>query len=107
MASSWMPLPPTMVCTGQVLAIAGRREPMMQMSRSFGPEVDDRQLLDFPAESVDVVVTSKELPGKTLKELAERENGERSRGVFLRKLTRAEVSRCRFIREPRWIAVMC
>ena len=84
-------VPSAVVREGQVLAIAGRREPMMKMSESFGPEVDDRQLLDFPAESVDVVVTSKELPGKTLKELAEHENGERSRGVFLRKLTRAGI----------------
>ena len=83
--------PVAVVREGQVLAIAGRREPMMQMSEWFGPEVDDRQLLDFPAETVDVVVTSKDLPGKTLKELAERENGERNRGVFLRKLTRAGI----------------
>ena len=84
-------VPSAVVREGQVLTIAGRREPMMKMSESFGPEVDDRQLLDFPAESVDVVVTSKALPGKTLKELAEHENGERSRGVFLRKLTRAGI----------------
>ena len=62
---------------------------MMQMSESFGPEVDDRPLLDFPAESVDVVITNKDIQGHTLKELAERDNGERSRGIFLRKLTRA------------------
>jgi len=53
--------------------------------------VDDRQLLDFPTQSVDVVITSKDIPGHTLKEIAERENGERSRGVFLRKLTRAGI----------------
>ena len=83
--------PAAVVCEGQVLAIAGRREPMMQMSESFGPEVDDRQLLDFPAESVDVVITSKDLPGHTLKDLAERDNGARSRGIFLRKLMRAGI----------------
>jgi putative transport protein len=83
--------PVAIIREGQVLAIAGRREPMMQMSESFGPEVDDRQLLDFPAESVDVVITSKDVPGHTLKELADRENGERSRGIFLRKLTRAGI----------------
>ncbi len=83
--------PTSVVREGQVLAIAGRREPMMQMDQAFGPEVDDRQLLDFPAEVVDVVITSKDLPGHTLKELAERENGERSRGIFLRRLTRAGI----------------
>jgi putative transport protein len=76
---------------GQVLAIAGRREPMMQMEEVFGPEVDDRQLLDFPAEVVDVVITQKDIPGRTLKEVAEHENGAHNRGVFLRKLTRAGI----------------
>jgi putative transport protein len=83
--------PTSIVREGQVLAIAGRREPMMQMDQAFGPEVDDRQLLDFPAEVVDVVIINKDLPGHTLKELAERENGERSRGIFLRRLTRAGI----------------
>jgi putative transport protein len=83
--------PTSVIHEGQVLAIAGRREPMMQMDKSFGPEVDDRQLLDFPAEMVDVVVTKKDITGHTLKELADRENGERSRGVFLRKLTRGGI----------------
>ena len=83
--------PASVIHEGQVLAIAGRREPMMQMDKSFGPEVDDRQLLDFPAEIVDVVITNKDLAGHTIKELAEREDGQHSHGVFLRKLTRAGI----------------
>ncbi len=83
--------PASIVHEGQVLAIAGRREPMMQMEKSVGPEIDDRQLLDFPAEVVDVVVTKKELAGRTLKDLAELEDGMRGRGVFLRKLVRAGI----------------
>lgn len=83
--------PASVVHAGQVVAVAGRREPMMDMEKSFGPEVDDRQLLDFPAEIVDVVITNKKIPGRTIKELAELEAGQRSRGVFLRKLTRAGI----------------
>jgi putative transport protein len=83
--------PATIVHEGEVLAIAGRREPMMHMEESVGPEVDDRQLLDFPAEIVDVVVTSKDLPGQSLKDISSRDNGDHSRGVFLRKLTRAGI----------------
>jgi len=55
----------------------------------IGPEVDDKALLDFPVEVLEVVLTNKALVGKTLKELAELEPWRTSfRGVFLRKLTR-------------------
>jgi len=47
--------------------------------------VDDKALLDFPAEVLDVVVTDKALAGKTLADLA---GHEFARGVFLRRLTR-------------------
>lgn len=76
---------------GEIVAVAARREPMLSMEDVFGPEMDDRQLLDFPAEVVDVVITNKDVPGHTIKELAEREDGQRSRGVFLRKLTRGGI----------------
>src|SRR5213076_2228438 len=48
-------------------------------------EVEDRELLAVPVEGVDVLVTNKEVDGKTLEELAMR---PAARGVFLRKITR-------------------
>ena len=48
-------------------------------------EVDDRELLAVPVEGVDVYVTTKDVDGKTLAELAQR---PAARGVFLRKITR-------------------
>ena len=48
-------------------------------------EVDDRELLDVPSDVVDVVVTSKEIDGRTLADLAA---DKLSRGVFLRRITR-------------------
>ena len=48
-------------------------------------EVEDRELLAVPVEGVDVLVTNKEVDGKTLAELAQRPE---ARGVFLRKITR-------------------
>ena len=83
--------PATVVHEGETVAVAGRREPMMQMDQLFGPEVDDRQLLDFPAEIVDVVITKPALRGRTLKDIAEHEGGREARGVFLRKLTRSGI----------------
>jgi putative transport protein len=52
-------------------------------------EVDDPELLSVPVEGVDVYVTSKEVDGKTLAELAKLPG---ARGVYLRKITRGAVA---------------
>jgi putative transport protein len=70
---------------GDVLAIAGRREVLVSLLGAGAEEVDDRELLAVPVEGVDVYVTSKEVDGKTLAELAK---SPTARGVFLRKITR-------------------
>src|SRR4051812_43667681 len=80
--------PDTMLELNTVVSLAGRREAILENERRFGPEVDDQDVLNFQAEVVDVVVTTKELAGKTLKELAEMELGQIGRGVFIRKLVR-------------------
>jgi putative transport protein len=80
--------PDTMLEMNTVVAVAGRREAILANERRFGAEVDDREVLSFPAEVVDVVVTKKELSGKTLQEISDMELGQIGRGVFLRKVTR-------------------
>jgi putative transport protein len=77
--------PETIVRPGDIVAVMTRTELLMARSTEIGPEEDDTELLDFPVEVLDVVVTNRELAGKTLKELAARES---SRGVFLRKIVR-------------------
>src|SRR5256886_11864169 len=62
-----------------------RTETLTARGAEIGPEVDDKVLLDFPQEFLEVVVTTKALAGKTLRELAAL---EMARGVFLRKLVR-------------------
>ena len=74
--------------SGDVLAIAGGRETLLQTEPEIGTEVDDHELLDFPAEILDVVITSKKFAGQSLKQLRESEAGVKGRGVFLRKLIR-------------------
>ena len=50
----------------------------------------DKELLDFPVQVLDVVMTNKALDGKTMQDLIESEPWRTEfRGVFLRKLTRA------------------
>jgi putative transport protein len=70
---------------GDVVAVAGRREVLVNLIGAAAEEVDDRELLAVPVEGVDVYVTSKEIDGMTLAELA---TSQGARGVFLRKITR-------------------
>ncbi|MBD9445092.1 MULTISPECIES: aspartate-alanine antiporter [unclassified Rhizobium] len=75
----------TLIQAGDVVAVAGRREVLVNLIGTAADEVDDRELLAVPIEGVDVYVTSKEVDGMTLAELA---RAPGARGVFLRKITR-------------------
>lgn len=72
-----------------VAAAVGSRESVATTSTGAAPEVDDPELLNVPVEGIDVYVTSKEVDGKTLSELALLPG---ARGVFLRKITRGAVA---------------
>jgi putative transport protein len=74
----------TVLKEGDVIAVAGEREVLVKVLRE-AVEVEDKELLAVPVEGVDVLVTNKEVDGKTLAELAQRPG---ARGVFLRKITR-------------------
>ena len=74
---------------GDVVAVSGPRTTLVEVLEAPGSglrEVDDRELLDLPSDVVDVVVTSRAIDGRTLGDLA---RDEVSRGVFLRRITRA------------------
>ncbi|MBB4042063.1 putative transport protein [Microvirga flocculans] len=80
--------PDLVICEGDVIAIIGRQEIHALRGDVIGPEVSDMALLDIPVEALDVVVTNRNLDGKTLGDLARREY---SRGVYLSKFTRSGV----------------
>jgi putative transport protein len=83
------PKPDTVVRHGDVVAVATREEVLVERGNLIGPEVDDKALLDFPVELLDVVLTNKALVNKTLSDLVQLEPWRTQfRGVFLRKLTR-------------------
>ncbi|HET9261782.1 MAG TPA: aspartate-alanine antiporter [Vicinamibacterales bacterium] len=74
---------------GDTIAVSGRRELLvarMDEQKLGVIEVDDRELLDIPAETLDVVVTSAAVDGRTLAQIADEDF---ARGVFLRRITRA------------------
>ncbi len=75
----------TVIKTGDIVAIAGRRDVLVNLIGAAAEEVDDRELLAVPIEGVDVLVTDREVDGKTLAQLAK---SPAARGVFLRKITR-------------------
>jgi putative transport protein len=70
---------------GDVVAVAGPRDVLVSLIGGTAAEVEDRELLAVPVEGIDVLVSNKEVDGKTLAELAEM---PAARGVFLRKITR-------------------
>jgi putative transport protein len=75
----------TIICEGDIVAIAGRRDVLVNLIGANAEEVNDRELLAVPVEGVDVYVTNKEVDGKTLAELS---NSPGARGVFLRRIVR-------------------
>jgi putative transport protein len=84
------PEPDTVIHQGDVVTVMARTEILVERSNVIGPEVDDKELLDYPLEVLDAVVTNKALDDKTLKEVAESEPWRTLfRGVFLRKLMRS------------------
>jgi putative transport protein len=79
------PEPDTVVREGDIVAVLTRSELLMARGAEIGVEVSDKELLDFPVEMLDVVITNKSLDGKSIAELAVMDF---ARGVFLKKLTR-------------------
>jgi putative transport protein len=80
--------PETEIRLNDILAIASRTETLIADASRIGVEVSDPALLDFPSETLDVVVVRKEIVGDTLGEFAEMRQEQRSRGVFVRALIR-------------------
>jgi putative transport protein len=78
----------TKIELGDVLAIASLTETLIADASRFGVEVSDPELLDYPSETLDVMVTRKEIVGSTLGEFAQMGHPQRSRGVFVRALVR-------------------
>jgi putative transport protein len=70
---------------GDVVAVSGRREVLVEIIGRHREEVEDRELLDVTIAMVDVLVTARDMVGRTLAELGE---AEMSRGIYLRALLR-------------------
>src|SRR4029453_10548242 len=67
--------PDSVVRPGDTVAVLTRSEFIVQRGQNLGQEVDDRDLLDFPVEILDIIITNKAIAGKTLRDLAESDLG--------------------------------
>ena len=75
----------TVLEAGDTLAVIGRTEILVKALGPKSSEVVDPELLQIPVASYDLYVTSRDIAGKTLQELAEREE---THGVLLRRIIR-------------------
>ena len=75
--------PDTVLCPGDVVALGARRR-VVAGGVPIGTEIEDRELLDFPIEAMDIVVTKSAVVDRTLADVAQ----EHGRGVALVRLVR-------------------
>jgi len=75
----------TVLQGGDIIAVAGSRDVLVNVLGANAEEVEDRELLAMPVAGVDVLVTNKALDGKTLVDLVQMPE---TRGVFLAKIVR-------------------
>jgi putative transport protein len=80
------------VAEGDEVLVSAKRHVLLPIERMIGKEVDDRELMDVPTEKLDVVVTKKEIVGRTVKQIAQSSlANEKARGVFVKKFMRGGI----------------
>ena len=61
--------PDLQLSKGDEIVLSGRREYIIGDEQWIGPEVNDAELLNFPAEQIDVMITKKTVAGMTVEQL--------------------------------------
>jgi len=75
----------TTLAPGDIVAIGGKRNQLIERLGPSGREVEDSDLINVQTEGVDIYITNKEVDGHSLHELA---SWPGARGVFLKKIKR-------------------
>jgi putative transport protein len=78
-------VPEMIMCAGDIVAVAGARDALVQVLGPRGEEVDDRELLDIPVSVADVLLTNRELKGRRIEDLA---HESWARSLYLRSVSR-------------------
>jgi putative transport protein len=79
------PRPDMVLQAGDVVALEARRDVLIEFLGAEAREVEDKDLLDIAALSLDVYVAGKSVVGRSVAELS---HTPESRGVFLRRILR-------------------
>lgn len=74
---------------GAIVAIVGAPNALRVAEKKVGPEVDDAELLAYPIEELDIVVTNKGAAARTVGQLEQDELAQYGRPIFLLRLARA------------------
>lgn len=77
--------PETLIQAGDVIAISGRREVLVETIGPRAQEVEDQALLDIPVMSLDVLLTNRNVAGRTMADAAILPE---NRGIYLRSVSR-------------------
>lgn len=75
----------TKLAPGDIVAVGGKRDQLIERMGPMSMEVEDTELLNVQTEGVDIYVTNKTVDGRTLRELA---RWPGARGVFLKHIKR-------------------
>jgi putative transport protein len=81
------PEPGIVLQEGDVIAVSGPRQVIVELVGLRGEEVEDRDLLDIPVTAADILLMNSELAGRDLGEIS-REDW--TRGLYLRSIRRGE-----------------
>lgn len=81
------PTPQTMVGLGDEIVLSGRREYMIEDESWIGPEINDVELLNFPAEQLSVLISKKGAAGMTIDQLRSQKY---MYGITIKELKRAD-----------------
>lgn len=76
---------------GDILGVYALREAVAQLSQWIGPEIDHPLSLSFATRSVDVVLTARQLAGKTLHRIKSELVGAQRMGCFVSGITRQDL----------------
>jgi putative transport protein len=84
------PLATTVLQAGDVVAVLGRTEVLVQVLGATASEIADPELLQIPVASFDLYVTSRRIARRTLQDIAD--NLDEAHGVLLRGIIRGDQS---------------
>jgi putative transport protein len=82
--------PGVLLAADDLVLVAGRREALVAAAAVIGTEVADARFGALPVERVDVVLTRREVHGRSVAQLREQAGPEQGRGVYIAAVTRLE-----------------